>query len=316
MIKRVPVILLLIAFCIFLSFYYPVLADLPDDIVWGYYSLIDDLPVSQMSAEVDANDVYDEFQGMDAAYVGPLPWEKDTKFQNAVNKLGSPVLMAAYRATLKEPLPGEEYNISLAARKLAGTVVQPGQIFSQNKTLGPYTQRRGFRPGPTYKGTDLVTTIGGGVCKIASVLYNLATFSDLEVVQRFPHSMTVPYVPPGQDATVYYGVKDFRFKNTSSGPILIWSQEIDNALYIAFYGNRSSPKVTWHHQVLKRNKYWKEYKRNSSLSPGEEKVVLPGQDGFVVRSWVTVETDNGETIVRKKGVSYYSPGPEIIERAR
>ncbi len=263
-----------------------------------------------------AKDIYASFQGMEKAYAGPLPWEGDPSFDAALAELNNPGLMAAYRATLDDPLPGELYNIALAAEKLSGTVIEAGGVFSQNKVVGPYTAARGYRPGPTYKGTRITTTIGGGVCKIASVLYNVVIFCDLQIVRRYPHSMTVPYVPPGQDATVFYGVKDFQFKNTTGYPILIWAQAVENTLYVAIYGFSEPPKVTWHHQVLKRFAFSREYRYNPRLVTGQEKVVLKGQEGLVVRSWVTVESGNGQTVVKRRGVSYYSPGPEVIETTR
>ncbi|MDR3563218.1 MAG: VanW family protein [Negativicutes bacterium] len=266
--------------------------------------------------EVAADDIYAVFKDMEQAYSGPLPWEHDPQFQAAITGLNSPRLMAAYRATLAEPMPGEEYNIGLAAEKLCGTTVAAGEVFSQNKAVGPYTTNRGYRPGPTYKGTKITTTVGGGVCKIASVLYNVAIFSDLEIVRRYPHSMTVPYVPPGQDATVFYGVKDFQFKNTTDKPLLIWAQKVQNTLYIAIYGFASPPKVAWHHRVLKRFSFSKEYRYNPGLQDGEERMVLRGQEGLVVRSWVTVERGDGPAILKRRGVSYYSPSPEVVETKR
>lgn len=261
-------------------------------------------------------DMYDRFPGMATSYTGPLPWEQEPVFLQAREKYQTPVLMAAYRATLSDPLPGEEENIALAVRKLAGTVVPPGRVFSQNAALGPYTRDKGYRPGPTYQGSQFITTIGGGVCKIASLLYNVVTLSDLEVVMRHAHSMTVPYVPPGQDATVYYGAKDFRFRNNTDFLVLIWSEKVGHTVYMAIYGRRAAPRVTWHHHVLKRFPYWTVHRWSDQLPRGQEKEVMPGQEGLVVRSWVTVEMPDGQVITKKKGLSFYSPAPRIIERGR
>lgn len=153
-----------------------------------------------------------------------------------------------------------------------------------------------------YVGSRVVPTEGGGVCKIASVLYNVVVLSNLQVVERHPHSMTVPYVPPRQDATVAYGACDFRFKNTSSGPILIWAEMEGDTLYIAFYGRERPPRVTWHHEVLSRSKFWTEVRYNSLLPPGTEREIVPGQEGVTVRSWLTIETGDGRIIRRDLGV--------------
>ncbi len=262
---------------------------------------------------VYAEDIYRQFPDMDRSYEGPLPWEDDPLFQAALTQNNTPIKMAAYKATLHDPLPGEGYNVGLAASQLSGKVVQPGEIFSQNGAIGPYTSYRGYQAGPTYSGSHVTTTIGGGVCKIASLLYNVATFSNLKIILRSPHSMTVPYVPPGQDATVFYGIKDIRFLNNTSGPVLIWSQKVDKTVYMAFYGQQRPPKVTWHHVVTKRLNYWIVERLNPALLPGEEKIMMPGQEGLIVRSWVTVEYPDGTVTSQKRGTSWYSAGPCIIE---
>lgn len=260
-------------------------------------------------------DYFPEFPRMDRPHEGPLPWEDDRDFLAALQKVGNPRLLAAYKATLKDPLPGEDYNIGLAAKRVAGTVIYPGKVYSQNRTIGPYTKERGYRPGPTYKGTSLITTVGGGVCKIASVTYNIATLCNLDIVQRYPHGMTVPYVPPGQDATVYYGVKDFQFRNNTDHPILLWAAKVNNDLYMAAYGFMSPPKVTWHHKVLKRFDFSRQYRSNPKLAPGEENVFHKGAEGYLIKSWVSIEKDDGSATIKNKGLSYYSPFPEIVDRA-
>ncbi|MCL6611618.1 MAG: VanW family protein [Peptococcaceae bacterium] len=265
-----------------------------------------------MESECDY-EIYNKFKGMEKPYEGPLPWEGDPKFQESIIKNKTPVLMAAYKATLPDPIMAEGYNIGLAADQLAGKVVRPGEIFSQNKAIGPYTKQRGYREGPTYAGNQFVTTVGGGVCKIATMLYNVAVFSDLKIVMRSAHSMTVPYVPPGQDATVYYGVRDFRFLNNTDGPVVIWSRKVGDTLYVALYGCRKPPKITWKHSVIKRIKCGTVRRYNPSLPPGTEKVAAPGQDGYIVRSWIIVEKPGEKITSKKMGVSYYNSSPRIIE---
>ncbi|RCX17618.1 surface rod structure-forming protein G [Anaerobacterium chartisolvens] len=243
-----------------------------------------------------------------------VPWEDDIQFVKACEDNNTTIMLAAYRTVLRDPLPGEEENVHLAAGMLAGRVIKPGERFSQNGAIGPYIESRGFQKGPTYIGSRLTTTIGGGVCKIASTLYNVTILSNLEVVERYCHSMPVPYVPYGQDATVSYGSRDFKFRNNTPGPLLIWAQGIDNILYIAFYGQKEAPLVKWHHQTLNVQKAPKIYRTNSELDEGTEKVVSEGMDGATVKSWVTIVADDGAETTRNLGISYYKPMPYIIER--
>lgn len=243
-----------------------------------------------------------------------LPWDEDADFLQAKKDNGGGVLMAAYRTVLVDPLPGEEFNVHLAAKMLSGKIIESGEVFSQNREIGPYDESKGFREGPTYFGSQLATTVGGGVCKISSTLYNVAVLSNLEIVERHNHSMPVPYVPYGQDATVAYGGKDFQFRNNSPFPILVWSKGIGNTLYIAFYGEEEPPKVDWLHDVGDIRKADTIYNKNSELNPGVEKTVVEGMDGATVKSRITITWPDGNKETKDMGTSYYKPMPNVIER--
>ncbi len=242
-----------------------------------------------------------------------MPWVNDMAFIDAIEKNNTKILLAGYKTVLKDPLPGEEYNVHRAADMLAGTLVRNGEVFSQNSSIGPYTEARGFRKGPTYIGTIVTTTIGGGVCKIASTLYNTAVLSDMKILERHNHTMPVPYVPYGQDATVSYGNKDIRFQNNSGADILIWAKGIGNVLYMGIYGSKKAPLVKWNHEILETTKAPTMYKINPQISTDERKLLMEGMDGAVVKSWITV-TDTGSSEIRYMGISKYLPMPHLVEK--
>ena len=273
-------------------------------------------PISK--AEIPDLRVADSKEGFDHPYGRPvfttLMWENDRHFHEICAKFQTPVRMAAFQTTLPDPLPGEEYNVTLAADIIRGSVIMPNRIFSVNKVVGPYNKEQGFREGPTYLGTKLIKTIGGGVCKIASTLYNVVVLANLKIIERKHHGMLVPYVPPGQDATVSEGNKDFKFKNNTLFPILIWADTRENTLYMAIYGRSKPPKVTWHHQVINRQGFKTMYRSNPSFKPGFEKVVIEGAEGMIVKNWLTIEDGNGETIQKDLGVDFYRPMVRVIER--
>ena len=260
------------------------------------------------------------FSGEDHPYGrvfrGVMPWEHDRRFQEACARNGVSIRMGAFQTTLPDPLPGEEYNVGLAADLLAGTSVAPGKVFMMNSMLGPYSAERGFRQGPAYIGAQVYKVTGGGVCKIASTLYNVVTLANLQVVERHSHSMQVPYVPPGQDATVSTGSKDFKFRNDTPGPILIWADTRENTLYMAIYGRVRPPKVTWQHQILSRQPFQTVVRPNRDLKLGEQKTVIPGADGLAVRSWLMIQQVNGTMVRRTLGVDYYKPLTQVVEEGR
>lgn len=242
-----------------------------------------------------------------------LPWRNNDEFLKAKDKYNTPILMAGFCAVLKNPLPGEEYNVGLAAESINGKVIKPGNIFSQNSTLGPYNEKNGYKEGATYVNGKIVMDTGGGVCKIATTLYNLAVLSNIEIKERYNHSMPINYVPYGQDATVAFGVKDFRIKNNTEGNILIWSKLIGNRLYMAFYGTEHPPTVIWEHEITDIVSPSVKYIKNESLEKGEMKTVIMGLDGATVKSKILIHYKDGTIEPRDMGISRYMPLSELIE---
>ena len=115
------------------------------------------------------------------------------------------------------------HNVSLAASKLNGTILMPGETFSYLKEVGPYNGKSGFKPAPAYLAGELIYANGGGVCQVASTLYMAQLYAGLETVYRTNHSHAPAYVPKGLDATVSGTTVDYKFKNQYKYPIYISS---------------------------------------------------------------------------------------------
>ncbi|SDG23690.1 Putative peptidoglycan binding domain-containing protein [Thermoanaerobacter thermohydrosulfuricus] len=101
-------------------------------------------------------------------------------------------------------------NLAVAARAVNGTLLLPGETFSLNKTLGPRIIENGYKEAPVIVGNKLVPDLGGGVCQIATTLYNAILRADIAITERYHHSFPVAYVPPGQDATISGDVLDLK----------------------------------------------------------------------------------------------------------
>ncbi len=245
---------------------------------------------------------------------GSLRWEGDSAFLNMSRQYGTTLRMSAYQIVLHDPLPGEKSNAVLAADLLAGKVVEPGAYFSFNQVVGPYSKERGFKEGPAYSGSSIVNITGGGVCKVATTLYNAAVLANLDILERHTHSMLVPYVFPGQDATVAYGVMDLAFKNNMDHPLIIWAGSRENTLTVAIYGSSYPPKITWHHELLSWQKKHTVYRYNPNLQPEEEKTIITGSGSVTVKVWITVEYFDGTLVTKDLGTRYYNPMPRVIEK--
>lgn len=246
---------------------------------------------------------------------GSLPWsnEPPARLRELQQDHGAHTLVAAFRTTLPNPFFDEQENVALAARHLAGTVVGAGKTMSLNRVIGPYTQQRGYGTGPMYSGGRVVPSTGGGVCKVASTLYNAAVDAGLTIVERHPHSMPVPYVPPGRDAAVVWGYKDLRIANPYDTPVVIWAEVQGNTLYVAVYGSHVPPKVEWYHEELAREPTWTIRRPTPDLAPGDERVVFEGSDGVTVRTWLVVTGSDGLPVRKDLGVDRYRPMPRLEE---
>lgn len=112
-------------------------------------------------------------------------------------------------------------NLRLAANKVNGTVLMPGETFSYNKIVGARTIAAGYKEAPIYVSGKVVDGLGGGICQISSTIYNAVIYANLDIVQRSNHQFIPSYVTASRDATVVYGSIDFQFKNNRNYPIKI-----------------------------------------------------------------------------------------------
>jgi vancomycin resistance protein YoaR len=144
-------------------------------------------------------------------------------------------------------------NLKRAAQPLDGLVLAPGEIFSFNKTLGPRTTQRGYLPAPSYLGGESPSTVGGGICLLSSALYQLALKTGLDINARTPHLRTIHSVPPGLDATVWYGREDLRFTNTLGHPLRLSARLDRDTLRLALWSTKPVQPQTVKRILLRRN---------------------------------------------------------------
>ncbi len=79
---------------------------------------------------------------------------------------------------------------------------------------GERTISAGYKEADIYENGQVVKGLGGGICQISTTLFNAALFANLEIIELYNHQFVPSYVNAGRDATVVYGVKDFKFKNS------------------------------------------------------------------------------------------------------
>lgn len=193
-------------------------------------------------------------------------------------------------------------NLEVACARINGVVLRPGDVFSYNKTVGPRDADAGFKIAPVIVRGKLEPGMGGGVCQVSTTLYNAALLADLEVVSRSHHAFPVHYVPAGRDATVVYGAIDFRFRNSTDGPIAIGASAEGGRVTMRVFGRRAVGREvsiertgvsSWGPKVVAV--------RDSGLRPGARRTREPGRSGHRVTVWRIVRV--GGRQVRREMVS-------------
>jgi len=232
-----------------------------------------------------------------------------------------PPVMGRYTTFYKTGLDGRSLNISKLSVEL-NFVVEPGEVWSFNKSLGPRTKERGYAKAPTIILGEMHESYGGGTCQVSTTTFAAALYAGLEIVERRPHSRPSSYVPKGLDAAVSYPEEcwvekpdpricpDLKIKNPYDFPISIkgfaghGAPKGHDAIEVMIWGEGEPPKVTTK---------WKSWK---AVDPEKRfrRVLRKGSKGFQKQKGsqgiegVLTVTTNGE---ESRFISRYKPVHEV-----
>ena len=227
-----------------------------------------------------------------------------------------PDLLSSYTTSYATSNSNRSNNIALAASKLDGTVIMPGETFSYNETIGKRTVSAGFKEAGAYSNGQVVTEVGGGICQVSSTLYNAVLRVNLEIVSRKNHNFQVSYVPIGTDATVSWQQPDFKFKNNRNYAIRIKATTSNKKITIQVYGLKQADDYEVEIQSERTGtiQYKTTYTTDSSLRKGQSKVIQKGSNGATSITYKILKR-NGE-VVSKEVISRdkYQPHNQVIAR--
>lgn len=178
--------------------------------------------------------------------------------------------------------PDRTTNLRLAANKIDGTVIMPGEIFSYNKVVGKRTIAAGYKNAAIYQDGEVTDGLGGGICQISTTLYNAAIDAGMLIEERRNHMFVPTYADAGKDATVVWGSTDFKFENRRAYPIKIETSVTGGVASVKIYG-------------LKTDEEYDIY----DLSIGS-KVIKSTDSSLVVESYREYRDENGNVVKRDK----------------
>jgi len=238
-----------------------------------------------------------------------------------VNNLGIRELIGTGTSLFQHSIPGRIFNVTLAASRLNGILVPPGQIFSFNNALGDVSAFTGYQQAYVIKNGRTVLGDGGGVCQVSTTLFRAILNSGLPVIERTAHAYRVGYYeedsPPGLDATVYGPTPDLKFKNDTGNYILIQTVVDPSILRLTFYlyGTKDGREVTITTPVVLNQTPPPPplYQDDPTLPKGQVNQVdfaAWGANVYFTRQVVK----NGKVIISEKFSSNYQPWQAIFLR--
>lgn len=195
-------------------------------------------------------------------------------------------------------------NVVNGCRLLSGITLYPGEEISTLEALIPFSEENGYYMAASYLNGQVVDSLGGGICQVSTTLYNAVLQAELEVVERYNHSMIVTYVDPSADAAIAESSgKDFIFKNNLDYPIYIDGYTTpEKEITFTIYGletRDSSREVIYESEVLERIVPDTEVIYTDASMPVGYCSVQSAHVGYKARLWKIVK-ENGQEVSREQ----------------
>ncbi len=202
------------------------------------------------------------------------------------------------------------FNLRLAASKLNGKVILPGETFDFNAVVGPRDEAHGYRLAKVISDGELVDGIGGGTCQIAGTLHGASFFAGLEIVQRTPHTRPSFYIKMGLDAAVAYPTVDLKLRNPFSFPVVLKETVQGGVVRAEVLGPKRSLVVTFVRRIEEILPFSEREVRDERLPAGRRVVTQRGIPGFKVRRYRIVR--DGANAVRENTLDTYPPTTQVV----
>ena len=218
-------------------------------------------------------------------------------------------------------------NIQAASKNFHGVMVAPGETFSMGEYMADVTLENGFAEALIIYGGRTIKGVGGGVCQVSTTLFRAAFFAGFPIVERYPHAYRVSYYEQnasgsvdtrlaGLDATVYFPLVDFKFKNDSPYWILMETYVNVNARTLTwkFYSTSDGRSVTWDTtgptQVVSAPPPL--FEENPELAKNEMKQIDWAANGANITVTRTVSR-NGSVLFQDQITTQYEPWQAVCQ---
>lgn len=206
-------------------------------------------------------------------------------------------------------------NVKNGCSKINGSILYPGEEFSVYATVSPFVKENGYELAGAYQNGATIESFGGGICQVATTLYNAVLRAELDVTQRYNHSMLVSYVSPSDDAAIAGTYKDMRFVNNTETPIYIEGYCSGGIITFNIYGVETRPsnrKVSYVSETISQADATFQANLDGSQKLGYWHTEQSAHKATVAQLWKVVTVDGvqeSKTLVNK---STYMGSPKIV----
>jgi len=201
------------------------------------------------------------------------------------------------------------YNLKMAASKLDGHVIMPGEVFDFNDVVGPRTEANGYKVATVIAQGELVDGIGGGTCQVAGTLHGAAFFAGLDIVERKPHTRPSFYIKMGMDATVVYPTITMKFRNPFSFPIVLHETVTQGLVRAEILGPKRERDVTFVRKINDVTPFQEREIQDPKIPRGQRMLTQRGIPGFKITRYRVIR--DGSSAVREKMSDVYPSTTQI-----
>lgn len=257
---------------------------------------------SKIGYEIDENALINDIKSKINGDTEEMEIKIQTKVDEAAPKVSKEdldkidSLISTFSTNFASSSSARAANLKVAASTIDGTVLMPGETFSFNNTIGKTTPDKGYKLAPVIVDGEHGEDYGGGVCQIATTLYNSILRANLKIAERHHHSLPSSYIGLGMDATVANPYLDFKFTNSYSSPVYIRGYIVNRNVYFSVYSAGAEKKYTYTY-TTKSTDIPTSYttQKDNTLEEGKEKIIKEASLGHKVQVYRNT-IENGKII--------------------
>lgn len=201
-------------------------------------------------------------------------------------------------------------NIAVAAERLDGVILMPGDRMSFNDVIGERSVGNGFQESWQLMEGEFVRGVGGGTCQVSSTLHAAALQAGLDIVEAYPHSRPLAYIGKGLDATVAWPFVDLKLRNPWPEPLVISASAKAGTLTIRFLTQQRPAKVRVQSEIKETFPFPRVVEVGQGVPRGTYKLKQEGIPGYRIERTRSIWPTTGE-MRRDVRITRYRPTPEL-----